>query len=205
MSLAWARQPIRTLVTGPAVEPISTSEAKLYLRVDHSTEDALIGSLVVAARQWVENYTRRALCTQTWDFKYAAFPERWVPLVVPQAPLQSVTSITYIDEDEATQTLSASLYVVRTQAGPFAARGTIERADDVTMPTLSQAPDLPVTVRAVCGYGAAAAVPDGLKAGLYLLLGDLYEQRQQTVYGPSATTQTTVERLLAPYRLPEAA
>ena len=203
---AWRRQPIGTLVTAPSVEPLTLAEAKLYLRVTHTAEDALITSLIVAGRQWIETYTRRALCTQTWDFRYAGFPDRWRPLVVPNAPLQSVTSITYIDDDEATQTLSTSLYVVRTQAGPTAARGTIEAADSVTMPTVSDAPDLPVIVRAVCGYGAAAAVPDGIKAGLYLLLGDLYEQRQVTVVGTIASkTQTTVERLLSPYRLVEAA
>jgi uncharacterized phiE125 gp8 family phage protein len=201
----WRRQPIGTLVTGPTVEPLTATEAKLYLRVTHTAEDALITSFIVAARQWVETYTRRALCTQTWDFKYAGFPDRWQPLVVPRAPLQSVTSITYIDDNEATQTLDTSLYAVRTQAGPTAARGTIEAADSVTMPTLSDAPDLPVIVRAVCGYGNATAVPDGIKAGLYLLLGDLYEQRQVTVVGTiAAKTQTTVERLLAPYRLIEA-
>ena len=203
---SWRRQPVGTLVTPPSVEPITLTEAKLYLRVTHAAEDALITSLIAAARQWVETYTRRALCTQTWDLRYAGFPDRWRALVVPHAPLQSVTSITYIDDDEVMQTLGTSLYVVRTQDGPTAGRGTIEAADSVTMPTVSDAPDLPVTVRAVCGYGNAAAVPDGLKAALYLLLGDLYEQRQITIVGTiTSKTQTTVERLLAPYRVIEVA
>ena len=60
-----------------------------------------------------------------------------------------------------------------------------------------------VTVRVVCGYGAADAVPDGLKAALYLMLGDLYEQRQETMTSVSSKTQTTMERLMSPYRLLE--
>ena len=60
-----------------------------------------------------------------------------------------------------------------------------------------------MTVRAVCGYGAAAAVPDGLKMAMYLLLGDLYEQRQETMTSTSSSTKTTTERLMAPYRLLE--
>ncbi|MEK9811058.1 MAG: hypothetical protein VW362_11465, partial [Candidatus Nanopelagicales bacterium] len=46
-------------------------------------------------------------------------------------------------------------------------------------------PDRPVTVRAVVGYGQAAQVPDGIKSAIYLLLGDLYEQRQETITGTS--------------------
>ena len=204
--MSWRRQPIASLVTGPAVEPLTLSECKQFLRVDHASDDTLISAMQVSAREWVETYTRRALCTQTVDLKYAGWPVQYGPLVVPYAPLQSVTSITYIDQDEATQTLAASQYVVRAQAGPRAGRGTIEIADGVTLPTLSTQPDRPVTVRAVVGYGSAPQVPDGIKSAIYLLLGDLYEQRQETITGTIVqSTRFTVERLLGPYRLIEAA
>ena len=204
--MSWQRQPLVSQVTGPAVEPLSLSECKLFLRVDTTSDDTLIASMLASARLWVETYTRRALCTQTVDLKYAGWPVQYGPLVVPYAPMQSVTSITYIDQDEATQTLASSQYIVRAQAGPRAGRGTIEIADGVTLPTLSTQPDRPVTVRAVVGYGQAAQVPDGLKSAIYLLLGDLYEQRQETITGTSVgKSQTTVERLLGPYRLIEAA
>ena len=38
---------------------------------------------------------------------------------------------------------------------------------------------------------------------MYLLLGDLYEQRQETMTSTSSSTKTTTERLMAPYRLLE--
>lgn len=204
--MSWQWHPLVSQVTGPTVEPLSLSECKLFLRVDHTSDDTLIAAMLASARLWVETYTRRALCTQTVDLKYVGWPVQYGPLVVPYAPLQSVTSITYVDQDEATQTLAASEYVVRTQSGPRAGRGTIEIADGVTLPTLSTQPDRPVTVRAVCGYGVAAQVPDGIKSAIYLLLGDLYEQRQETITGTSVSkTHTTIERLLGPYRLVEAA
>lgn len=204
--MTWQRQPLASLVTGPAVEPLSLSEVKLFLRVDHTSDDTLIASMLVSARQWVETYTRRALCTQTIDFRYEGWPAQFAPLVVPAGPLQSVTAITYVDEDQAVQTLAASQYVVRVQAGPKAGRGTIEIADGVTLPSLSTQPDRPVTVRAVCGYGSAPQVPDGIKAGIYLLIGEMYEQRQETITGTLvARTQLTVQKLLGPYRLIEAA
>ena len=204
--MSWRRQPIASLVTGPAVEPLTLSECKQFLRVDHASDDTLISAMQVSAREWVETYTRRALCTQTIDFRYAGWPIIGDPLVVPYAPLQSITSISYIDEDQVNQTLAASQYVVRAQAGPRAGRGTIEIADGVTLPTLSTQPDRPVTVRAVVGYGSAPQVPDGIKSAIYLLLGDLYEQRQETITGTIVqSTRFTVERLLGPYRLIEAA
>lgn len=204
--MSWRRQPLISQVTAPAVEPLSLSECKLFLRVDHTSDDTLIASMLASARLWVETYTRRALCTQTVDLKYAGWPIIGSPLVVPYAPLQSITSISYIDEDQNTQTLAASQYVVRAQAGPRAGRGTIEIADGVTLPTLSTQPDRPVTVRAVVGYGQAAQVPDGIKSAIYLLLGDMYEQRQETITGTSVgKSHTTIERLLGPYRLLEAA
>lgn len=204
--MSWRRQPIASLVTGPAVEPLTLSECKQFLRVDHASDDTLISAMQVSAREWVETYTRRALCTQTMDFRYSGWPIIGDALVVPYAPLQSITSISYIDEDQMTRTLAASQYVVRAQAGPRAGRGTIEIADGVTLPTLSTQPDRPVTVRAVVGYGSAPQVPDGIKSAIYLLLGDLYEQRQETITGTIVQgTRFTVERLLGPYRVIEAA
>jgi len=51
----------------PALEPVSLTEAKLHLRIDTTAEDVLISSLIKAARQYCENYQRRAYITQTWE------------------------------------------------------------------------------------------------------------------------------------------
>lgn len=199
----WRSQPNSTLITTPVVEPLTLAEAKLFLRVDGTADNALITGMIVAARQFVETYTRRALVTQTWDCQYQGFMDTQRPLYVPRAPLQSVTSITYLDEDGDVQTLDSSYYSVWTFSGPTAGRGYIELNDDITLPSLYTDALYPVTVRAVCGYGAASTVPDGLKAAMYLMLGDLYEQRQETMTSVSSKTQTTMERLMSPYRLLE--
>ena len=193
--------PLSTLITAPSVEPLTLAEAKLYLRVDATTENSLITGMIVAARQWVETYTRRSLVTQTWDFRYHDFMDTREPLLLPKAPLQSVTSITYLDEDGVSQTLASSNYTVRAFSGATAGRGYVELNDDVSLPSLYTDAMFPVTVRAVCGYGAAADVPDGIKMAIYLMMGDLYEQRQETMMSVSSKTKTTIERLLGPYRL----
>lgn len=205
--MSWNRQPMTTLITATSHEPIDLTEAKTFLRVDHSTEDTFIESMITAARLWVETYTRRTLCHETWDLRYRNFPQPTLPLIIPRAPVSSVTSITYLDGDGASHTWDAANYALRTLAGPTAGRGWIEVTPSTDYPALSTEAEYPVTVRVVSGYGANAfSVPAGIKAAVYLLLGDLYASRQETVTGTiTSKAQTTVEKLLGPYRLPEAA
>jgi hypothetical protein len=40
----------------------------------NGTADPLVSSLIVAAREWAEGITNRALCTQTWQLTLDAFP-----------------------------------------------------------------------------------------------------------------------------------
>ena len=204
--MTWNRQPIGSLVSHSDGDPVDLADAKLFLRVDHTTENDLIEAMITSTRLWVESYTRRTLITETWDFRFRDFPQFGNPLIIPRAPLQSVTSISYLDENGASHTWASGNYAVRAMAGPMAARGWIETTPDTDYPALSVEAEYPVIVRAVCGYGNAGAVPKGIKSAMLLLLGDLYSQRQVTITGTiSGKTQTTVERLLGPYRLPEAA
>ncbi|HEV8647788.1 MAG TPA: phage head-tail connector protein [Burkholderiales bacterium] len=55
-------------VTNPEVECISLSEMRKHLRTfaSNTDEDALIEGLIQGAREWVEEYTGRALIDQTW-------------------------------------------------------------------------------------------------------------------------------------------
>ncbi len=55
-------------VTGPEIEPVTLAEMKRHLRCQEGVEvqDADITALIVAAREWVEDYTARSLIDQTW-------------------------------------------------------------------------------------------------------------------------------------------
>jgi uncharacterized phiE125 gp8 family phage protein len=138
-------------VTSPTYEPISLACAKLWLRVDSTTEDALIGSLLMAARSIVEQITRRALVAQTWDWRLSEFPGAERELRLPKAPLQSVTSITYLDGAGALQTWSTDAYDVSAPAGPEAQMGRVQLAAGVNWPDTYDQLNA-ITVKFVAGY-----------------------------------------------------
>lgn len=167
------------LTSAPAVEPISTAEAKLFLRVDHTTDDTLIASLIKAARRSCELFQNRVYITQTWKLYLDEFPEKEIRL--PFSPVQSVSSVTYVDADGDTQTLSASTYQVDAKG----VKPSIYLAPDtLTWPTTQTDKINAVTVTFVAGYGAAGSdVPEHIRAAIQLVLGDLYQNRENTVIG----------------------
>ena len=64
------------LVSSSGSEPITSEYVKNYLRVDFSTDDAIISSLITAARQLVEKYIEQALITKNFKCFYSEF-EDW--------------------------------------------------------------------------------------------------------------------------------
>ena len=83
-----------SLYAGPTTEPVSVEEARLHVRQDGTSDDDVIRALITASRENVEQITRRALITQTWDYYLDAFPggDR---IEMPLPPLASVTHIKY--------------------------------------------------------------------------------------------------------------
>jgi uncharacterized phiE125 gp8 family phage protein len=191
-----------TLVTAPTVEPVLLPAAMLALRIETTTEAALIESLITAAREYVEAFTRRALVSQTWDLQLDGFPScDW--LEIPTPPLRSVTSVTYVDGTGTTQTLSSALYAVDAPAGPWARHGRINLNYGETWPATRSQPNA-VTVRFVAGYGTEGdSVPEALKTGIKMLVGHWFEQREAAVIGVGIgvlQVPLNLDALLWPYR-----
>ena len=106
-----------------SIDPLTTAEAKTHMRVDTSDDDTYIASLISAATQYAQDRTNRQFINATFKLRLDGFIS--TQLWIPRAPLSSVTSVQYVDENEATQTLSTDLYKVDTQALP----GRIRIAD----------------------------------------------------------------------------
>lgn len=177
------------VITPVATEPVTSAEAKLHIRVDHNTEDALIASLITAAREYCELFTGRALATQTLE----AYPETWGEIDLPMKPVQSVTSIKYTASDGTETTMPETDYAVDTVDGkiilPYGGSWPTE-----TLGTLN-----PIKVRYVAGYTSA---PKTIKQAMLLLVGHWYENREAVAIGTtSKQIEFSVKALLTPYRL----
>lgn len=176
-----------TLVTAATREPVSLEEAKDHLRYTATDQDALIDALIRTALESVEQFTSRAVITQTWDLKRDRFPSSAAaPLRVPRAPLQSVTSITYIDNDGVSQTWASSEYDVDAPSGPLAPRGRILPAYSKTWPTTREVMNA-VTVRFIAGYGDDGGdAPASIRQAMLLTISHLFQNREDVVVGVSA-------------------
>jgi len=183
------------VTTAPASEPITTAEAKSQLRIDSSDEDTLVDNYVTVARQTLETLTRRAFITQTITLKYDSFPSR---IRLPRPPSASVTSITYVDTDGATQTWDSANYVLDSQVEP----ASIQPAYDVDYPNTRTQPNA-VTVTYVAGYGSASDVPESIKLAVRLLVGTYYENREATSAQKVTELPLGVQMLVALNEMPE--
>jgi uncharacterized phiE125 gp8 family phage protein len=184
-----------TLHTAPSEEPVTLAEAKMHCRITSSTEDALISAWIIAARGRAENYTGRRVITQTWDWSMDAFPCGVVE--VPNAPLQSVTEITYTDGAGIEQTLDPAAYQVDAKSDP----GRIAPAAGGTWVVASSNTLNAVTVRFVCGYGLAVDVPNEIRAAMLLHISELNEHREAMLEVQTYATRAW-EALLLPFCIP---
>lgn len=142
------------LVTAPVAEPVSLDEVKLHLRVDSTAEDDLIAGLNTSARDYAESFTQRAIPRQTWDWKRDGFGCA-SEFYLPKAPCISVTSITYLDTNGDSQTLSTDVYGTDLPVGPHARAGRIYLKYQQSWPQTRDIPNA-VTVRFVAGYAGTA-------------------------------------------------
>jgi uncharacterized phiE125 gp8 family phage protein len=190
------------VTTEPTVEPVLLAEAKLHLKVDHNDDDLLIDILIQAARETVEQKINRSLITQSRTMKMDYFPrnygrgyaEDWGAIMLPYGPISSVTTVKYYDEDEVQQTMSASLYWVDSSSG----LPKIVVKD--SWPSSYEMPNA-VEVIYVAGYGASSSyVPKALRHAMYLIIGHLYENREQ-VGSIMYELPFGVHELIAPYVL----
>jgi len=181
------------VTTEPTVEPVVIGEAKLHLRVDHSDEDTLIAILIQAAREWVEKRTGRSLINQTRTAKMDFFP-RTNTIRLPYGKVSSLTSIYYYNDSEVSTLLAASEYW--TDFTNDISRIIVKNS----WPSTYDMPNA-VTLVYVAGYGSAASnVPRPLKQAMFLIIGHLYEHREQ-VGEIMHEVPFGVEALVGPYVL----
>lgn len=185
------------LITAPTVEPVALADAQEHLRAAIGGTDAmLIEAYLQAAREAVENHTRRALMPQTWELRLPEFPVGAITLPLP--PVLSVVSVRYTSAAGADTLLDPAAYQIEAPAGPTAQPALLWPAVGTTWPGTRLDDRAAVRVRFQAGYANAGAVPAALRAAILLVLGELYENREASAAKPLSEVPA-VRRLLDPY------
>lgn len=135
----------------PTVEHVTVDSLRTHCRIDFQDEDDVLSGYLLAARRVVETDTERAMLTQTWTLTMDAFPCDLIEL--RRCPVQSVTSVTYLDTSGDSQTLATTVYAVDVSSEP--ARITL-KSGQVWPTTYDQANA--VTVTFVAGWTAPSLV-----------------------------------------------
>jgi uncharacterized phiE125 gp8 family phage protein len=161
-----------------ADEPLTLADAWHHLRIETfdsppaSADDTWLETIgIPAARAWAEGYCGLTIATKTLEYAGNGFP---TVITLPFGPVREVTSIAYVDADGATQTLDPAEYTVNVYAG------TVKPV--TSWPSVKDQ-DRSVIVTYEAGYSTdspATPLPPNVRIGLLLLLGHLYENREDT-------------------------
>lgn len=202
------------ILVHPTQEPLSLADVYGHLRLDPEGSppehplDSLLRAHIVAARQMVEQHTRRSLCEQTLRLSRACFEtydqsaicyRPFFELLRP--PLISVESVQYYDVDNTLQTIDPVNYFV---SADLVAR--LYFKSSYTLPlTYSRSDAVQVTYKT--GYHAyggspiessAADVPEALKSAMKLHVQMLYDELMPD---EQVRVLDAIESILSPYRV----
>lgn len=162
--------------THPTTTVMATSDAKSHLNIDINDDDAYLGELIHAAESYCEDATDRQFMTATYTMTLDYFP-RWV-IDIPRPPLQSITSIEYVDHDTgSTVTMSSSEYKVATNAY---GKGRVSPAYNEVWPIPRVEMDA-VKITFVAGATSSSLVPRQAVEAARLLVGHYYTNRTAVV------------------------
>jgi hypothetical protein len=197
----------------PGAEPLTLDDAKLHLRVTHDGEDALIATLVTAARVMCEDATGLALITRG----YSLFLDRWPAhgktrwwdglregadlrdadaLLLPRPPLAAVECIRTIDDSGSPTVYDAQNYAVDTVQRP----GRIVLKDSALPPQPGRAVN-GIEIRYQAGFGATPqSVPPILRQGMRQIVAFLFENRGDAAAQTQALAASGASLLFQSYK-----
>jgi len=192
-----------TINTAPSAEPVTKTEAKLWVRQDDDADDDIITDLIVLGRELAEEYTGRAFITQTWELHLNGPPigtnirdnivSQWPALVpngnanrimLPRPPLASVTTVEYYTTSgDDWETYSSDNYTVVTADTP----GFLFLNQGCTWPTSLRSADC-IKITYVAGYGNAGTdCPARVRTAIKQFVMAHYDDRGNYITGSMLT------------------
>jgi len=216
------------VITPPTAEPITLEEAHLHLRLDvydsppAHPDDPLILGQITAAREWIEKFTGRCMTARVLEMGLDAFPHRHHghhrypdhrlglvytgdvrhprPIRLLGGPVNGLDSIHYTDAAGVDQVMTdAQFDSYEEPARVLPAAGASWPPTQIRMAA--------VKVRYSAGYSLPddspnlPPLPKPLKQAMLLVLGHLYENREDSVDVALESIPLGAQALARPYRL----
>ncbi|MEX6723392.1 head-tail connector protein [Parapedomonas caeni] len=156
-----------TLLTDAGIAPVSLAEARAYLRLDLSTEDAEVAGLVRVATQLCEAFTGQVLLASQWR-------DRWpLPLAgtarLTTGPVRAIAAVAWRTSADDRLPLAAADW-----------QADLDDRDGATIRLLSAAPATAVWLEVDYWAGLAAdwnGLPEPLRLGILRLVAHLHAHR----------------------------
>lgn len=165
---------------------ITLTQAKNWLRVTRNNEDSLIQGLLNASILWADGVCKRTFPKNTYEVYF----ESLVDIYLPNAPISTITSLSYIAEGD-------SIYTVINSANYLLDNGkiepTIQFINEYELPQLAKRID---AVK-VTYSGGFQVLPENVNTAIMLKLNSLYDNRAEE----NKRFLTTAEYLLMPHRI----
>jgi uncharacterized phiE125 gp8 family phage protein len=176
-------------IEGPAVEPVTVSEMRGFLRLDDGAEDALVADLIRAARLQVEAFAGRVLLSSRWRLLLDRWPLGGI-VTLSIGPVLAVEAVRVTGASGAAALVAPTLYDL---APGDPARLVVEAGRPEPFPLLA---GIAIDLRA--GYGESPAdVPAPLVQAVRLLVARSFEHRGD---GEEPPPPPELHALLAPFR-----
>lgn len=182
--------------TAPTLEPITLQEALTHLRVDHGADNDTINALIKAARMNIETMIGMAIMGQSIDIYADEWPCDGI-IELPRSNVTAITFVKYYDTNNTLTTIDSANYIFSSHKMPQRITPDI----DYSWPNLYGKPEQ-IIIRVEAGYSTQASVPEPIKQAMKLLVGYLYENREEFQMQDLKQLPFGVSALLAPFTLP---
>ena len=170
---------------------VTLTQLKAHLRITDTNEDVALQIYLDSALDVVEVETGRKMSQVSGRIAYFDEFSYNMELIGDDA---TVTTVLYVDTDGATQTLSSSVYDLKTHK----ARAYLTPAYGQSWPSVRHQ-DAPITVVYESGY-TSTTMPSSLKSAVLLQAGSSYEFREDESTVKS-NMRHAVKRLTNSYRV----
>lgn len=169
-------------------ESLSITDVKNQLRLTSSDDDDSLRLFIAAIRHQTETYLGQTLVTTTWQYKLDSFDSE---ICLPMGPVQSISSIQYVDTDGVTQTLAADQY-----------QSDIERVKPSYGNSWPSTRDQysAVTIEYVSGKTHAGNVQADIKLAMLLWIGACDINRENIAFTQVSEIPNSAKNILFPYR-----